>query len=213
MKRQNIQVQLTTNASLLHLIKPSILGKIDNINISLDKIDPTCFRYKYNTTSILYERIKKNIAYCSKKFNNISLNTVFDENIGENDVLKLLDFVKENGIRSIKFIPLIDYEEERCIQNLKDILFKNLNLNSVSTSNEFLITEYCQDNYKIYILKQYCNNDCEECKKNSFVRINWDGKIYPCRKDMNKFIDVENLIKEKNGHKIMWRIEECFSEK
>lgn len=211
LKNLNMEIQLTTNGSLLHAVKSSTLKKINKINVSFDSVNPNCFRYNWKTSPDLYEQVKKNIVDCSFMFNNVILNSVIDKDITETEVAALLDFVKMNGIKAIKFIPLLDCDEEKCLQNLQNILFTKLNLSSELISNKHLIYEYDQGDYSIYILRQYCNNSCDECKQNSFVRINWDGKIYPCRKNLNKFLKVEDLIKEKNNQKIIKRIEEVFS--
>ena len=80
LKNLGIRIQLTTNGSLLDKFvnKPSMLDKIDWINVSFDKYDPTSFRYNAKTSEAMFNKVTDNIKKLAQLHSEITLNTVYD---------------------------------------------------------------------------------------------------------------------------------------
>ena len=195
LNRLGIRIQLTTNGSLLNELieQPNIINKIDWINVSFDKFEPNSFRYNTKTSKNMFNKVVSNIKNLSQVHNNVTLNTVYDDKISEEEVIKLINFCEESRIKTIKFIPLLDVKEYILTSNLERII-ENIGAKIISENLNFLIKTFQINNVNIAILHQYCNNSCVICKQKSFIRINCDNKVYFCRKDPNKILKIDDLI-------------------
>ena len=90
-------------------------------------------------------------------------------------------------------------------------LIKEIDLNTeiVSENPDFLIKTFQINNVNLAILHQYCNNSCSVCKQKSFIRINCDNKVYFCRKNPNKMLDLDSLV-DLNSVEIINQLENGF---
>ena len=195
--QQRIKIQLTTNGSFLHNLieKTSILDSINRINISLDKLSPTNFRYKTQTTKNMFYTVVRNIIDIATVHPHITINTVYDDQLTRLDVEKLINFCADNGIKDIKFIPLLDMPEAECTNRLETIIQELSNkTTAISVNTRYLTETYNVNNVNIVVLHQYCNNSCQVCKKESFIRINCDNKINFCRKHSNNALTIKDLL-------------------
>ena len=207
-----VRVQLTTNGSLLNALveQPDILSKISWINVSFDKFDPFSFRYNAKTSETMFKKVVGNIKKLSQLHSDVTLNTVYDDKISKEDIVKLIDFCENSKVKTIKFIPLLDIKEDVFTSHLEGLI-KEIDLNTeiVSENPDFLIKTFRINNVNLAILHQYCNNSCSVCKQKSFIRINCDNKVYFCRKNPNKMLDLDSLV-DLNSVEIINQLENGF---
>ncbi len=197
--KMNVPIQLTTNGYYLNKLieNNNILSKIEQINVSIDDLNPLEFRIGYKSEKNIYERVINNLIMLSKTNNRpkIYINCVVQEsNIEIENIKKMIDFINEYDIDGIKYIPLIKKEENKIIEVLKKNIEIVVNVGLDYKQSERLIDYYKYNNKDIMILHQYCNNDCSICKKDSFIRINSDGNIYECLFDKKKYKNIYEVI-------------------
>ena len=156
--KMNVPIQLTTNGYYLNKLieNNNILSKIEQINVSIDDLNPLEFRIGYKSEKNIYERVINNLIMLSKTNNRpkIYINCVVQEsNIEIENIKKMIDFINEYDIDGIKYIPLIKKEENKIIEVLKKNIEIVVNVGLDYKQSERLIDYYKYNNTK-YIRKK-----------------------------------------------------------
>lgn len=197
LNKLGIKMQLTTNGSLLQklLAQRRVLQAIDRINVSLDKYSPTNFRYKTYTSSNVFDLVIHNIKDVAAQHKNVTINTVYDDQVTCAEIQALIQFCGESSVKNLKFIPLLDVQEDKFTNRLENILHEIApNAPLLSNNSHYLIKTYNINETNVSVLHQYCNNSCAVCRKESFIRINCDNKINFCRRRPDDVLSVCNLL-------------------
>lgn len=181
------RVSLTTNAALLEKRAPALKAAgVDDLNISLDAMDPTIFARLSGGRSI--KPVLAGIVAARDAGIPVKLNAVIIRGINEGEILPLARYAaRENlPLRYIEFMPLDgrgEWTRDRVVPqaDILDHLRAEFAVNALPRSNDpaayYELDDGNAQNNSVGIIATVSNPFCASCDR---LRITADGSLYPC---------------------------------
>ena len=205
----NLQIGLTTNGIFLsgNMIRLKKSG-IDNLNISLDSLQPENFMRisgKNNLPGVLNAIDEAE----DSGFSNIKLNMVVINNINSNEILDFVDFVKDRNlnVRFIEFMPFgnNNWAAEGFLgfREMKEIVESKYKLKSLQTNYDDVARDFEIINHtgKVSFITSISDHFCNECSR---LRLTADGKIRLCLFSTGEAnLDFKKLLRNNYSSKEM----------
>ena len=176
------RVSLTSNATLLerHAAGLKAAG-LDDINISLDAMNPTLFE---RMTKSPLEPVLRGILAAREAGLAIKLNAVVIRDENEQEILPLVAWAREHGLplRFIEFMPLDGkggWRPERVVPEAEIIarLQQRYAVAALPRTREPARYYLLDGDYRIGVISTVSNPFCASCDR---VRLTATGKIFPC---------------------------------
>lgn len=177
------RVSLTTNAALLEKRAPALKAAgVDDLNISLDAMDPTIFAKLSGGRSI--KPVLAGIVAARDAGIPVKLNAVIIRGINEGEILPLARYAAREKLplRYIEFMPLDgrgEWTRDRVVPqaDILDHLRAEFAVNALPRSNDPAAYYELNDGNEIGIIATVSNPFCASCDR---LRITADGSLYPC---------------------------------
>ena len=177
------RVSLTTNAALLEKRAPALKAAgVDDLNISLDAMDPTIFAKLSGGRSI--KPVLAGIVAARDVGIPVKLNAVIIRGINEGEILPLARYAAQEKLplRYIEFMPLDgrgEWTRDRVVPqaDILDHLRAEFAVNALPRSNDPAAYYELNDGNEIGIIATVSNPFCASCDR---LRITADGSLYPC---------------------------------
>ena len=178
---------LTTNGALLaEKVAALKAAGLRRVNISLDSLDPEKFR-KMTKRGDLSKVLEGIFAAKDHGLNPIKLNAVIERGLNEDDVLRLVEFSRENGF-AIRFIEYMDVGNSNDwtsgkLVSKKEIIEKIHSRYPLKEVGRFGGTapsvdyEFVDGRGDIGVIASVTEPFCSSCTR---VRLTADGKIVTC---------------------------------
>ncbi len=178
---------LTTNGALLaEKVAALKAAGLRRVNISLDSLDPEKFR-KMTKRGDLSKVLEGIFAAKDHGLNPIKLNAVIERGLNEDDVLRLVEFSRENGF-AIRFIEYMDVGNSNDwtsgkLVSKKEIIEKIHSRYPLAEVGRFGGTapsvdyEFVDGRGDIGVIASVTEPFCSSCTR---VRLTADGKIVTC---------------------------------
>lgn len=196
---------LTTNGSQLpHYAQQLKQSGLTRINISLDSLNPKRF-HKITRTGSLDKVLKGIDAAIEQNFDQIKINTVIMKGRNEDEVLDLIDFIKDRKI-DISFIEempigiVTDHSRKETFcssDEVKEIIEKRHSLYAIDTktSGPSRYFKMMDSSSKIGFISPYSHNFCGECDR---VRVTAEGRLLLCLGNEHS-IDLRTILRKENS--------------
>ncbi|WP_295683359.1 GTP 3',8-cyclase MoaA [uncultured Nevskia sp.] len=177
------RISLTTNAALLEKRAPALKAAgVDDLNISLDAMDPTIFAKLSGGRSI--KPVLAGIVAARDAGIPVKLNAVIIRGINEGEILPLARYAAQEKLplRYIEFMPLDgrgEWTRDRVVPqaDILDHLRAEFAVNALPRSNDPAAYYELNDGNEIGIIATVSNPFCASCDR---LRITADGSLYPC---------------------------------
>ncbi len=177
------RVSLTTNAALLEKRAPALKAAgVDDLNISLDAMDPTIFAKLSGGRSI--KPVLAGIVAARDAGIPVKLNAVIIRGINEGEILPLARYAAQEKLplRYIEFMPLDgrgEWTRDRVVPqaDILEHLRAEFAVNALPRSNDPAAYYELDDGNEIGIIATVSNPFCASCDR---LRITADGSLYPC---------------------------------
>ncbi|MGL4670365.1 MAG: GTP 3',8-cyclase MoaA [Methanobacteriaceae archaeon] len=198
-------ISITTNGIFLEKYAKDLYDAgLSRVNVSFDTLNPET--YKIITKKDYLEDAKKGILKAIEVgLDPVKINMVVMNNINNNEIKKMFEFSKDNGI-ILQLIELLKSENcdddkfsDEYHYDMGDLEDKLAELATNVRVREFMQDrkKYYIDNGEIEVVRPMDNTKfCENCTR---LRITPDGKIKPCLLRNDNLIDIINPIR--NGAK------------
>lgn len=181
----NFQIGLTTNGTLLsgNTMRLKNSG-IDNLNISLDSLQPENFKRISGKDDL--QNVLNAIKEAEESgFNPVKINVVVINNINCNEILDFVDFAKyrDLNVRFIEFMPFgnNNWETEGFLsyKDMKAIIESKYKLNPLYTNYNDVAKNFQIVNHigKVSFITSMSDHFCSSCNR---LRLTADGKIRLC---------------------------------
>jgi len=177
------RVSLTTNAALLASRAKAIKAAgLDDLNISLDALDPSLFSKLSGGRSI--KPVLAGIEAARDEGLSIKLNAVIIRGMNEDEILPLARYAaaQKLALRYIEFMPLDgrgEWTRERVVPEA-DILTKlraEFAVNALPRGNDPAAYYELDNGSEIGVIATVSNPFCASCDR---LRVTADGSLYPC---------------------------------
>ncbi|HET7797253.1 MAG TPA: GTP 3',8-cyclase MoaA, partial [Nevskia sp.] len=177
------RISLTTNAALLEKRAAGLkTAGVDDLNISLDAIDPTIFAKLSGGRSI--KPVLAGITAARDAGIPIKLNAVIIRGINEGEILPLARYAARERLplRYIEFMPLDgrgEWTRERVVPqaDILAALRTEFAVHALPRSNDPAAYYELDDGNEVGIIATVSNPFCASCDR---LRITADGSLYPC---------------------------------
>ncbi|WP_293395152.1 GTP 3',8-cyclase MoaA [Nevskia sp.] len=177
------RISLTTNAALLEKRAPALKAAgVDDLNISLDAMDPTIFAKLSGGRSI--KPVLAGIVAARDAGIPVKLNAVIIRGINEGEILPLARYAAQEKLplRYIEFMPLDgrgEWTRDRVVPqaDILEHLRAEFAVNALPRSNDPAAYYELDDGNEIGIIATVSNPFCASCDR---LRITADGSLYPC---------------------------------
>jgi len=177
------RISLTTNAALLEKRAPALKAAgVDDLNISLDAMDPTIFAKLSGGRSI--KPVLAGIVAARDAGIPVKLNAVIIRGINESEILPLARYAAQEKLplRYIEFMPLDgrgEWTRDRVVPqaDILEHLRAEFAVNALPRSNDPAAYYELNDGNEIGIIATVSNPFCASCDR---LRITADGSLYPC---------------------------------
>ena len=195
------EICLTTNAvNLKSMAKDLKEAGLDRLNISLDTLDET--KFKFLTRGGNLNDVIDGILEAQKVgFKNTKINTVLIGGFNDDEIEKFLEFAKKYSVivRFIELMPIgesANFSKDKFISN--QVVLSNLkNLKVISEDG---VSSYYGLEGKVLVglISPLSHKFCSSCSR---IRLTSDGKIKPCLHSQAEF-DLTGLSGESLVNKI-----------
>ncbi len=185
LRRQGLQrISLTSNGILLPKLADKLkFAGVDDINVSLDTLDPKRFLRLSGGKSHPAEVIAGIEAAVDAGLK-VKLNTVVIKGYNEEDVLPLVEWamVQNLPLRFIEFMPLDgngNWSRDKVVSE-KEILQKlrsHFAVQKLPSTNEPATYYQVNDSYQLGIIPTISNPFCQSCNR---LRLTATGELYSC---------------------------------
>lgn len=177
------RISLTTNAALLEKRAPALKAAgVDDLNISLDAMDPAIFAKLSGGRSI--KPVLAGIVAARDAGIPIKLNAVIIRGINEAEILPLARYAAREKLplRYIEFMPLDgrgEWTRDRVVPqaDILEHLRAEFAVTALPRSNDPAAYYELDDGNEIGIIATVSNPFCASCDR---LRITADGSLYPC---------------------------------
>jgi GTP 3',8-cyclase len=182
------RVSLTTNAALLARRAAALkTAGLDDLNISLDALDPKVFARLSGGRAV--GPVLEGIAAAQAAGLALKLNAVIVRGINQTEVLPLTHWALERGLplRFIEFMPLDgrgEWSRERVVTEAEilELLRHEYQVTALPRSNDpaayfSLLGGRLHEGADLGIIATVSNPFCASCDR---LRVTADGKLYPC---------------------------------
>jgi len=196
---------LTTNGSQLTKYAADLKKSgVNRINVSLDSLDPVLFKEMTRIGKI--EQVFAGIdAAIAAGIENIKLNAVVMKGRNDQEVLDLVDYVREKGI-DISFIeemPLgavSSHDRAETYHSSDDILESiqaqyPLTRSTLNTGGPSVYWTMADSPSKIGFISPHSHNFCGDCNR---VRVTVEGKLLLCLGNENA-VDLKQIVRDNDG--------------
>ena len=192
------KVNMTSNGILIHRYLNELLeSKLNNINISLDTLQPE--KFKYITKGNEFLNVLRNIEEISQTQIKTKVNVVTLKNFNDNEIFDFIDFSDQHNIevRFIEFMPFsgnkwlssnfISSKEIRDIIKTKYYLKELDRFHPSQTSKIYKVEG---TNARIGFISSVTESFCQWCNR---LRITADGNIRNCLHGTSE-LPLKNLL-------------------
>jgi len=177
------RISLTTNAALLDRHAGALAeAGLDDVNISIDSLDPERFRAMTGGGEV--EGVLRGIRAARDAGLSMKLNAVVIRGENEDDVLPLARWAREEGIplRFIEFMPLDargGWQPQKVVPEADIVaaLEREFQVARLPRSREPATYYTLNGGYRIGVIATVSNPFCSTCDR---VRVTAMGEIYPC---------------------------------
>lgn len=196
-------ISVTTNGSLLSEDKLKLLKKsgLDSITLSLDTLDSNKIARINGTKKTLnLIELMNNIQ---KYFTTIKTNTVVIKGVNDNEVLDIIDLMK-NYNSEIRFIEYMDVGEsnnwdiEKVVPSkvIREKISIKYDLTSIKTSSASTAKKWSikNTNASVGLISSITEPFCSDCNR---ARLSVDGKLFTCLFASEGY-DIKNIIRSSN---------------
>ncbi|NHB58521.1 GTP 3',8-cyclase MoaA [Acinetobacter sp. 194] len=176
------RISMTTNAHYLEKYAQALKKSgLDDLNISLDSLDPAQFQ---QITQKPLAPVLAGIKAAKNAGFNIKINTVLMKGLNEDQVIALVKWSQEQGFeqRFIEFMPLdgdqlwstqIVVSEQEILQQLESVF----NVQSIPNQGANPARGYSVNGQAVGIISTITHSFCGECDR---LRLNAQGELYNC---------------------------------
>ncbi|TQV63207.1 MAG: GTP 3',8-cyclase MoaA [Sulfurovum sp.] len=181
--KPDIDLALTTNGFLLPQVALQLKeAGLSRLNISLDSLDESV-AHKIAQKAVL-PNVLKGIDMALKVGLGVKINMVPLKGINDNEIVDILDFAREKGIK-VRFIEYMEnHHADKNIEGMhgREILskikekytIKALGREGASPSFNYLIEE---NGYEFGLIDPHKHDFCENCNR---IRLTAEGFLIPC---------------------------------
>lgn len=177
------RISLTSNAALLEKRAASLKAAgVDDLNISLDAMDPTIFAKLSGGRGI--RPVLAGITAARDAGIPIKLNAVIIRGINEGEILPLARYAASEGLplRYIEFMPLDgrgEWSRDRVVPqaDILDALRAEYAVTALPRSNDPAAYFQLDGGPDVGVIATVSNPFCASCDR---LRITADGSLYPC---------------------------------
>ncbi|MBA1147778.1 GTP 3',8-cyclase MoaA [Ectothiorhodospiraceae bacterium WFHF3C12] len=177
------RISLTTNAALLERHAPALAAAgLDDVNISIDSLDPDRFRAMTGGGEL--EPVLGGIRAARDAGLAVKLNAVVIKGENEDDVLPLARWAKDEGVplRYIEFMPLDargGWQPGKVVPEADIVaaLKGSFRVEAQPRTREPATYYTLDGDYSIGVISTVSNPFCSSCDR---VRVTATGEIYPC---------------------------------
>jgi len=193
---------VTTNGTLLEkYAQPLKDAGVTRINISLDTLRADCFK-KITRIGKLEKTLAGIEAALKVGFQKIKLNTVIMRGYNDDEIIDLVEFVRERDI-DISFIEEMpmgimaeDSDREATFLSSDDILAKlrkhyELNATVEKTGGPAKYYRFTDSNTRIGFISPHTHNFCDTCNR---VRVTAEGRLLLCLGQEHS-IDLRKIVR------------------
>lgn len=202
------EIAMTTNGSILyHQLEELKAAGLDRVNLSLDSLDPTRFKYITNggELSDVFKSIKKLLELEMKP---VKLNVVLMKGFNDDEIQHFVNLTKDQEI-TVRFIELMpigshDFSFKKHYLSSDEIINRYPELEALpqrqgETARYFKLPN---SKGKVGLISAVSHHFCDSCNR---LRITSDGKVKPCL-HLKKEYDLLEYIR--NHHNEEQTIEE-----
>ena len=192
------RISITTNAHYLaKYAEPLKQAGLDDLNISLDSLDPDQFKQltKKELTPVL-----NGIEAAKKAGLAFKINCVLMKGQNDDQILPMVKWAKQHSIplRFIEFMPLDGdrhWNAEHVVseQQILDTLASKFNVQAIQEQSRSPARQYWVDGHQIGIISTITHAFCGECDR---LRLTAQGEFYNClfaRQGLNLKAEIELL--------------------
>ena len=211
------KIALTTNGILLaDKIDELAAGGLDEVNISLDAMDPELFSRLTHGGEL--HRVLSGIKRCLQLNLPIKLNSVIMQHVNDDQIIPLVQFAQDNNIplRFIELMPFGAADGQRGMNEaaLKNVLCKHFgSLRPVETSDKSSPAHYCiADKLTVPVgfISTLSHSFCSNCAR---IRLTSRGILRPCLLE-NSGTDLKQMInKGRCDEEILSAVRKCILNK
>lgn len=183
LRKQGLQrISLTTNGALLdRYAEPLRDAGLDDLNISIDSLDPVRFR---ELTDGDIDQVLAGIDAARAAGLSIKLNAVVIRDYNEMEVLPLARWAKREGLslRFIEFMPLDGggtWSPEKVVseREILDALSREFTVDAIPRTREPATYYLLDGDYRLGVISTVSNPFCRTCDR---LRLAATGEVYPC---------------------------------
>lgn len=176
------RLSMTTNGSRLGtLLEPLIAAGLDDLNISLDTVDPDRFRI---LTGRRIEPVLAGIELAQQAGLAVKLNAVLIQDYNDDQILSLVEWARKRSLplRFIEFMPLDAPGRWRPDQVVSEARILQAVMSRYRVAplprGSAPATEYLLDgNYRLGVISTITKPFCASCDR---LRLTADGTLYTC---------------------------------
>ncbi|GAA6135788.1 GTP 3',8-cyclase MoaA [Oceaniserpentilla sp. 4NH20-0058] len=200
------ELNMTSNGSQLpHLAAPLKAAGLTRLNISLDSLDTDKFKQLTRTGNLqtVLDGIKSAQA---SGFEEIKINCVMLKGRNDDEILDLVDFIRENqlDISFIEEMPLGEIQEhDRALTfmssaEIRDVITQKYGLNESgdATGGPSRYWHFSDGHFsKIGFISPHSHNFCDTCNR---VRITAQGRLLLCLGNEHS-VDLRKVVRDNPG--------------